>query len=41
MMKQAIVIGLLACGMGLCACTDRVVYKDPSAPVEQRVEDLL
>lgn len=41
MMKKAIAVSLLVGSACLCSCADQPVYRDPEAPVERRVEDLL
>lgn len=39
--KSVIFLSVLACGILAVSCAGTDVYKDPSAPVEKRVEDLL
>ena len=39
--KYLILLSVLACGALAASCAGTDVYKDPSAPVEKRVEDLL
>ena len=39
--KSVIFLSVLACGILAVSCAGADVYKDPSAPVEKRVEDLL
>lgn len=39
--KPVIFLSVLACGILAVSCAGTDVYKDPSAPVEKRVEDLL
>lgn len=39
--KSVIFLSVLACGILAVSCAGIDVYKDPSAPVEKRVEDLL
>ena len=39
--KSVIFLSVLACGILSVSCAGTDVYKDPSAPVEKRVEDLL
>ena len=41
MNRKAIALWLLVAAAGLAGCSDREVYKDPAAGVEDRVEDLL
>ena len=39
--KSVMFLSVLACGILAVSCAGTDVYKDPSAPVEKRVEDLL
>lgn len=39
--KSVIFLSVMACGILAVSCAGTDVYKDPSAPVEKRVEDLL